>query len=61
MEWLLEHNESCSIVVPYTRARQPKWLQPWLEQMERVVELQLPTQETPPLTGIVIWWIFAGS
>ena len=45
MEWLLEHNEACWIVVPYTTARQPKWLQPWLEQMERVVELQLPKRK----------------
>ena len=45
MEWLLEHNEACWIVVPYTSARQPKWLQPWLEQMERVVELQLPKRK----------------
>ena len=46
IEWLLEHNEGCWIVVPYTIARQPKWLQPWLEQMERVVELQLPKRKT---------------
>ena len=46
MEWLLEHNEGCWIVVPYTRARQPKWIQPWLEQIDRVVELQLPKRKS---------------
>jgi predicted Rossmann fold nucleotide-binding protein DprA/Smf involved in DNA uptake len=45
MEWLVEHNESCWIVLSYTSARQPKWLQPWLELMERVVELQLPKRK----------------
>ena len=45
MEWLLEHNESCWIVVPYTSARQPKWIQPWLDQIDRVVELQLPKRK----------------
>ena len=45
MEWLLEHNEGCWIVLPYTSARQPKWLEPFLEQMERVVELQLPKRK----------------
>ncbi|HSS21512.1 MAG TPA: DNA-processing protein DprA [Pyrinomonadaceae bacterium] len=46
MEWLLEQNEICWIVVPYTRARQPKWLHPWFEQIDRVVELQLPKRKT---------------
>ncbi|CAN5673086.1 hypothetical protein BH18ACI4_BH18ACI4_13460 [soil metagenome] len=46
MEWLLEHNERCWIVVPYTRGRQPKWIQPWLEQIDRVVELQLPKRKS---------------
>jgi len=45
MEWLLEHNEGCWVVVPYTRTRQPKWIQPWLEQVARVVELQLPKRK----------------
>ena len=46
MEWLLEQNETCWIVVPYTRAKQPKWLQPWFEEVDRVVELQLPKRKT---------------
>jgi len=45
MEWLLEQNEACWIVVPYTRARQPKWLHPWFDEVERVVELQLPKRK----------------
>jgi predicted Rossmann fold nucleotide-binding protein DprA/Smf involved in DNA uptake len=45
IEWLSEHNETCWIVVPYTTARQPKWLQPWLEQVDRVVELRLPKRK----------------
>jgi predicted Rossmann fold nucleotide-binding protein DprA/Smf involved in DNA uptake len=41
IEWLLERNEVCWAVVPHTRFDQPKSIQPWLEQLERVVELQL--------------------
>ena len=41
IEWLLERNEICWAVVPYTRFDQPKSIQPWLEELERVVELQL--------------------
>jgi len=46
IEWLLENNEICWTVVPYTRFRQPQWIQPWLEQMDRIVELQLPKRKT---------------
>ncbi|CAN5659225.1 hypothetical protein BH20ACI3_BH20ACI3_07110 [soil metagenome] len=46
IEWLLEHNEVCWIVLPYTSASQPKWIQPWLEQMDRVVELHLPRRKS---------------
>jgi predicted Rossmann fold nucleotide-binding protein DprA/Smf involved in DNA uptake len=46
IEWLLEQNEVCWVVVPYTRAQQPRWLHPWLEQVERVVELQLPRRKS---------------
>ncbi|MDQ2977067.1 MAG: DNA-processing protein DprA [Acidobacteriota bacterium] len=46
IEWLLEQNEVCWIVVPYTRAKQPRWLDPWLEQVDRVVELQLPRRKS---------------
>ena len=46
MEWLLEQSESCWTVVPYTRFTQPQWVQPWLEQLDRVVELQLPKRKT---------------
>jgi predicted Rossmann fold nucleotide-binding protein DprA/Smf involved in DNA uptake len=42
IEWLLERNEVCWAVVPYTRFDQPKSIQSWLEQLERVVELELP-------------------
>jgi uncharacterized phage-like protein YoqJ len=45
LEWLAEHNERCVIVVPYTRAKQPGWLQPWLAEVDRVVELQLPRRK----------------
>jgi uncharacterized phage-like protein YoqJ len=46
MEWLAEHNEVCWAVVPYTRAKQPKWIQPWLDAVDRVVELQLPKRKS---------------
>ncbi|MFN2493614.1 MAG: DNA-processing protein DprA, partial [Pyrinomonadaceae bacterium] len=45
MEWLLENNEVCWAVVPYTRAKQPKWVDQWFEKLERVVELQLPKRK----------------
>ncbi len=46
MEWLLENSEQCWAVVPYTRFKQPQSMQPWLEQVDRVVELQLPKRKT---------------
>jgi hypothetical protein len=46
MEWLLENSEICWVVVPYTRFRQPRWVQPWLEQLDRIIELQLPRRKT---------------
>jgi predicted Rossmann fold nucleotide-binding protein DprA/Smf involved in DNA uptake len=46
IEWLLERNEVCWAVVPFTRFDQPKSIQPWLEQLERVVELQLPGRKS---------------
>ena len=46
MEWLLEQNEICWAVVPYTISDAPKWLWPWFEQVERVVELQLPRRKS---------------
>ena len=46
MEWLLENSESCWAVVPYTRFKQPQWIQPWLEQLDRIIELQLPRRKT---------------
>lgn len=46
MEWLLENSETCWAVVPYTRFKQPQWSQPWLEQLDHVVELQLPKRKT---------------
>jgi predicted Rossmann fold nucleotide-binding protein DprA/Smf involved in DNA uptake len=46
IEWLLENSETCWAVVPYTRFKQPQWVQPWLEQVDRIVELQLPKRKT---------------
>lgn len=46
MEWLLENNELCWGVVPYTRFKQPRWVQPWLAQLDRIVELRLPHCKT---------------
>jgi len=46
MEWLLESSETCWAVVPYTRFKQPKWVQSSLDEMDRVVELQLPRRKT---------------
>ena len=46
MEWLLENGEACWLVIPYTRARQPRWLQPWLDEVDRTIELQLPRRKT---------------
>src|SRR5688572_22657688 len=46
MEWVLENSEVCWCVVPYTRFRQPRWVQPLLEQLDRIIELQLPQRKT---------------
>jgi predicted Rossmann fold nucleotide-binding protein DprA/Smf involved in DNA uptake len=46
MEWLLDNSESCWIVVPYTRAKQPKWLHPWFDEVDSVVELRLSKRKT---------------
>lgn len=46
IEWLLENGETCWAVLPYTRFRQPQWVQTWLEQVDRIVELQLPKRKT---------------
>lgn len=46
MEWLLEHGERCWGVVAYTRLRQPRWVQPWLDELDRVIELDLPKRKT---------------
>ena len=46
IEWLLERNEVCWAVVPRTRFDQPKSIQPWLDQIDRVVELQLPGRKS---------------
>jgi hypothetical protein len=46
MEWLLEYDEICWSVVPYTQFKQPRWVQPWLEQLDRIIELQLPQRKT---------------
>jgi len=41
MEWLLERSEVCWAVVPHTRFDRPKSIQSRLEQVDRVIELQL--------------------
>lgn len=46
VEWLVEQDESCLLVVPYTIAEAPKWFRPWFAQIERVVELQLPRRKS---------------
>jgi predicted Rossmann fold nucleotide-binding protein DprA/Smf involved in DNA uptake len=46
MEWLLEQGEVCWVVVPYTMAASQNWLRPWFDQVERVVELQLPRRKS---------------
>jgi hypothetical protein len=46
MEWLLERNEVCWVVVPHTRFDQPKLIQSRLEQADRVIELQLPGRKS---------------
>jgi len=46
MEWLLENSETCWAVVPYTRFKLHQWVQPLLDEMDRVVELQLPKRKT---------------
>lgn len=45
MEWILENSEACWAVVPYTRFKQHQWVQPLLDEMDRVVELQLPRRK----------------
>jgi predicted Rossmann fold nucleotide-binding protein DprA/Smf involved in DNA uptake len=46
IEWLSEQNESCWAVVPYTLRDQPRSVQLSLEQIERVIELQLPRRKS---------------
>ena len=46
IEWLLERNEVCWAVVPHTRFDQPKSIQSRLEQLDRVIELQLPGRKS---------------
>src|SRR5882762_5276614 len=46
IEWLLENSETCWTVVPYTRFKQPQWVQALLDETDRVVELQLPKRKT---------------
>jgi predicted Rossmann fold nucleotide-binding protein DprA/Smf involved in DNA uptake len=46
MEWLLENSETCWAVVPYTRFELPQSVQASLDEMDRVVELQLPRRKT---------------
>lgn len=46
VEWLLENSETCWAVVPYTRFKLPQSAQAVLDEMDRVVELQLPRRKT---------------
>ncbi|MDX6500512.1 MAG: hypothetical protein QOG23_3772 [Blastocatellia bacterium] len=46
IEWLGEQNESCWAVVPYTLRDQSRSVQSMLEQIERVIELQLPRRKS---------------
>ena len=46
LEWLLENSETCWTVVPYTRFKVSQRLQSVLEQVDRIVELQLPKRKT---------------
>src|SRR6266404_7319709 len=46
VEWLLERREVCWAVVPHTRFDQPKGIQSQLEQVARVVELELPGRKS---------------
>ena len=46
VEWLHEQNENCWAVVPYTLRDQPSSVRDSLEQMERVIELQLPRRKS---------------
>lgn len=46
MEWLMEQGENCWLVIAYTRGQQPEWLQPWFDEVERVVELRLPKRKS---------------
>lgn len=46
LEWLLENSEACWTIVPYTRFKVPQRMQLLLEQVDRIVELQLPKRKT---------------
>lgn len=46
IEWLMEQGETCWLVIAYTRGQQPQWLQPWFDEVERVVELRLPKRKS---------------
>jgi predicted Rossmann fold nucleotide-binding protein DprA/Smf involved in DNA uptake len=46
IEWLLENSEICWVVVPYTRFKQPQRFQTLLDEVDRIVELQLPKRKT---------------
>jgi predicted Rossmann fold nucleotide-binding protein DprA/Smf involved in DNA uptake len=46
IEWLLERSEVCCAVVPHTRFDQPRSVQSWLDQVDRIVELQLPGRKS---------------
>jgi predicted Rossmann fold nucleotide-binding protein DprA/Smf involved in DNA uptake len=46
IEWLLENSEVCWAVVPYTRFKQPRRIQALLDEVDRIVELQLPRRKT---------------
>jgi predicted Rossmann fold nucleotide-binding protein DprA/Smf involved in DNA uptake len=49
IEWLMENGETCWAVVPYTRLKQPQRVQSLIEQLDRIVELQLPRRKNAGL------------
>lgn len=46
MEWLLGNSETCWAVVPYTRFKQLRRVVALLDEVDRIVELQLPKRKT---------------
>jgi predicted Rossmann fold nucleotide-binding protein DprA/Smf involved in DNA uptake len=45
-EWLLDHKETCWIVVPFTTIDQPNSTQSLFRKVEKVIELKLPKSKS---------------